>query len=318
MEKFKKVFIVLAIILAVVAIPNVLSSGLLFLATSSVIAILFATSTNLLFGRAGIPSFGQAAFYGAGAYGVALASRSDWSLPLALLVAFAAAAVLALIASLITYRITGLAFSMVTLALAQMSYLIVIKSQTLGGYDGIPGVVAPKLGPINPGNKVTLWFIVVVVVALSLWVLKRIWDSPFGHSLAAIKSDPLRASYLGINVRMFRAVAFVIAGCGAGLAGGLMAYASQIVTSDMLAWTESAVPIIMLLLGGASYFWGPAIGAVLLTLSLYFFNQVSSLYLLFVGILLLVILIVLPNGVLSILTRFTGKYEKEKEGIPSP
>jgi branched-chain amino acid transport system permease protein len=137
-----------------------------------------------------------------------------------------------------------------------------------------------------------------------MWILRRVWYSPFGQTLYAIKSDPVRASYLGVGVRTYRSVAFVIAGCGAGLAGGLMAYASQIVTADMLAWTESAVPIIMLLLGGATYFWGPAVGAVLLSLALYYFNQVSNLYLLFVGVLLMLILLLLPRGVLSITSRW--------------
>jgi branched-chain amino acid transport system permease protein len=287
-----------------VAVPFVLTTGPLFLATSIVIAILFATSTNLLFGRAGIPSFGQAAFYGAGAYTVALASQADWQLPLALIAAVAVASLLAGIAALITYRLTGLAFSMITLAFSQVAYLVVIKSQTLGGYDGIPGVFGPKIGPFNPANKTTLWFIIVIVAVVALFVFRRIWYSPFGYTLLAIKSDPVRASYLGVSVRTYRAVAFIIAGGGAGLAGGLTAYASKIVTSDSLAWTESAVPIIMLLLGGAAYFWGPAVGAILLSLALYYFNQVSNLYLLFVGILLLIVLIALPRGLLSLTERF--------------
>jgi branched-chain amino acid transport system permease protein len=302
---------VAAVLIAVLAValigaPFVLSSGLLFLAMSIAIAILFATSTNLLFGRAGVPSFGQAAFYGAGAYAVALFNGIDLALPLALAGGVLAAGLLAAVAALITYRLTGLAFSMITLAFSQVMYLIVVKTQTLGGYDGIPGVVAPRLGPINPGNRTVLWFIVLIVVVLTMWILRRIWYSPFGQTLYAIKSDPVRASYLGVGVRTYRSVAFVIAGCGAGLAGGLMAYAGQIVTADMLAWTESAVPIIMLLLGGATYFWGPAVGAVLLSLALYYFNQVSNLYLLFVGVLLMLILLLLPRGVLSIAPRWAS------------
>jgi branched-chain amino acid transport system permease protein len=295
--------LIVVVAAALIAAPFVLSSGLLFLAMSIVIAILFATSTNLLFGRAGVPSFGQAAFYGAGAYAVALLNGIDVALPLALAGGVLAAGLLAALAALVTYRLTGLAFSMITLAFSQVMYLIVVKSQVLGGYDGIPGVVAPRLGPINPGNRTVLWFTVVITVVLTMWILRRIWYSPFGQTLSAIKSDPVRASYLGVGVRTYRSVAFVIAGCGAGLAGGLMAYASQIVTADMLAWTESAVPIIMLLLGGAAYFWGPAVGAILLSLALYYFNQVSNLYLLFVGVLLMLVLLLLPRGVLSIAPR---------------
>jgi branched-chain amino acid transport system permease protein len=295
--------LIVVVAAALIAAPFVLSSGLLFLAMSIVIAILFATSTNLLFGRAGVPSFGQAAFYGAGAYAVALLNGIDVALPLALAGGVLAAGLLAALAALVTCRLTGLAFSMITLAFSQVMYLIVVKSQVLGGYDGIPGVVAPRLGPINPGNRTVLWFTVVITVVLTMWILRRIWYSPFGQTLSAIKSDPVRASYLGVGVRTYRSVAFVIAGCGAGLAGGLMAYASQIVTADMLAWTESAVPIIMLLLGGAAYFWGPAVGAILLSLALYYFNQVSNLYLLFVGVLLMLVLLLLPRGVLSIAPR---------------
>jgi branched-chain amino acid transport system permease protein len=95
-------------------------------------------------------------------------------------------------------------------------------------------------------------------------------------------------------------VAFVIAGCGAGLAGGLFAYVNQVVTPDSLYWTQSATPIIMLLLGGIAYYWGPAVGAVLLSVLLNYLTQATTSYLFYVGLLLLAVLLVLPRGLLSL------------------
>lgn len=293
----------LAVLVVLVAIwPRVISSGQLFFWNTTIIAVLFATSVNLLFGSAGIPSFGQAAFYGIGAYTVAKVAGDSWPAPAALVLAVAVGGVVAFATSLITWRTTGLAFAMLTLAIAQAIYTLVVKVNWLGGYNGIPGISLPSLWGINFLNAANLWYFNAIWVAVGLAGFWRIRRSPFGHTLNAIRQDPVRAAFLGVNVRAYRAVAFTLAGCGAGLAGGLFAYTNQIVAPSNLYWTESATPIIMLLLGGIAYFWGPAVGAVLLSALLNYLNQVTTSYLFYIGILLLVVLLVLPQGVLSIPT----------------
>ncbi len=290
----------LALGVLVVVWPRIIGSGSLFFWETTAIAVLFATSVNLLFGSGGIPSFGQAAFYGAGAYAVAEAASHAWPVPLALLLAVAVAGALALLTSLLTWRATGLAFAMLTLAIAQAIYTLVVQVSWLGGYNGIPGISAPDLAGINFFNPANLWYLDVICVAIGMLVFWRVTHSPFGHTLNSIREDPVRAAFLGVNIRAYRAVAFTIAGCGAGLAGGMFAYVNQVVTPDNLYWTQSATPIIMLLLGGITYYWGPAVGAVLLSALLNYLTQATTNYLLYIGLLLLAVLIVMPQGLLSL------------------
>lgn len=284
----------------VVAWPHLIGSGQLFFWDTTIIAVLFATSVNLLFGSAGIPSFGQAAFYGVGAYTVAEVTGHAWPAPAALALAVVLGGGVALATSLITWRATGLAFSMLTLAIAQGLYTLVVQTNSLGGYNGIPGIPAPSLAGINFYNPSSFWYFTAAAVAIGMLAFWQIRRSPFGHTLNAIRQDPVRASFLGINVRAYRAAAFTLAGCGAGLAGGLLAYANEIVSPSNLYWTESATPLIMLLLGGMAYFWGPAVGAILLSALLFYLNQVTTSFLLYVGLLLLAVLILLPQGILSL------------------
>jgi ABC-type branched-chain amino acid transport system, permease component len=288
------------LVVLVIAWPHLLGSGSLFFWDTTIISVLFATSVNLLFGSAGVPSFGQAAFFGAGAYAVAKAAQYAWSVPLALLLAIGVAGALALVTSLITWRSTGLAFAMLTLAIAQAIYTLVVKIGWLGGYDGIAGITAPSIAGANFYNPADLWYLDAACVGIGLLVFWRVRSSPFGHVLNAIREDPVRAAFLGINIRAYRAAAFTIAGCGAGLAGGVFAYVNQVVTTDNLNWTESATPIIMLLLGGITYFWGPAVGAILLSALLHYLTQATSSYLFYIGLLLLAVLMLMPQGVLSL------------------
>jgi len=176
---------------AVIALPRAVGTGPLFFWTTAIIAVLFATTVNLLFGVADIPSFGQAGFYGAGAYTVAMLAPHNVSAPLALLAGIAVAAGAAFLTSLITWRAAGLAFAMLTLAIAQAMYTLVVKTSALGGYNGLPNITPPPLGPINLLNETDLWYFTAVCVALGLLAFWQIGRSPFGHALRSIRENPV-------------------------------------------------------------------------------------------------------------------------------
>lgn len=292
--------IAIAVIVALIALPYLVNAGELFFWTTVLVTVLFASSVNLLFGVADIPSFGQAAFFGTGGYTVAILAPHAWPAPLVLLAAVGVAGVVAAATSLITWRTTGLAFAMLTLAIAQALYTLVIKTSFLGGFNGLPDIVAPSLGPIVLSAPRPFWYFSLLVVGIGLALLWQVEHSPFGHILRSIRENAVRATYLGISVRAYRAVAFIIAGAVAGLAGGLSVYANGIATANILYWTQSALPIIMLLVGGRHHFFGPAIGAVILTWLVNDLSQQTAAYFFYIGLLLLAVLLIFPEGLLGL------------------
>lgn len=288
------------VLVFVLILPQLATAGQLFFWTTVVVAIVFATSTNLLFGQAGIPSFGQAGFFGAGAYTTALLAQSDLPVLLVLLAAILVGAAVAAVAAVIAWRSTGLVFSMLTLAFAQSLYTIAIKTEALGGYNGLAGLSIETVLGIDVTDPGYLWYFVVLAAAAICAFYWLVSASPLGRTLRAIRDDPVRVLFLGVNVRAYRAIAFVLAGAGAGAAGGLSAYVTQVVAPSALYWTASATPVIMLVLGGMAYFWGPAVGAVLLTALMHQLSQWTNAYIFYVGLLLYLVLIFLPGGMLSL------------------
>ena len=277
----------------IVIVPFVANQSQVFFWENVGVQVLFATSVNLLIGYANMPSFGQAAFYGVGAYTVAeLASR--WPPVLALVAAAVFGGMAAFVLGLVAVRTRGTAFSMVTLAVGQGLYLVAYQTSTFGGENGLPGIAALGL------SQTGLWFVLMAFLAAGMFFYYRVVHSPFGDTLKGIRDDPKRAAFLGIPVFWRRLTAFTFAGVGAALAGGMLAYAGGIVTPDQLYWTQSGYPIIMALVGGTHAFWGPAVGALVVTWLLQVLGQMTPAYLLPVGFILLGVLVLAPNGLASL------------------
>lgn len=292
--------IVAALVVFVVVLGRSGSANTLFFWETVAVEALFALSVNVLFGEVGVPSFGQAAFFGGGAYALGMAMEHHWPLLAAVVLSVVVGAVLAAIAGLLLGRLGGLAFAMVTLAVAQAMYELVLKVSTFGSYNGITDVLPTKLGPFNLVLERNFWFFVVVAVGIGAAVLYWIHRSPFGHALRAIRQDPVRARFLGLDVTRYRMGAFVIAGATAGLAGGLYALVYTVVSPQSLYWTTSAEPIIMALVGGMGIFAGPVLGAALLTWLSRTVGQSTVYYDLYLGLILLFVLLVMPEGILGL------------------
>ena len=257
------------------------------------IQVLYAMSVNVLVGYAHLPSLGQAAFFGTGAYAVAL-TLQGMPLLLSLLLAAGLSAVLALVLGLVAVRTSGITFANVTLALGQMLFLVAANTDLVGGENG-KVVLMPE--------SVTLhqyWLLLVALVVLGCASIWWIFRTPFGETVVALRDNPERAESLGVSVYRYRLAIFVFAGLLAGLAGALYAVSTGIVTADTLYWARSGEPIIMCLLGGTKRFFGPVVGAVALTALLQQVGQGSSAYLMWVGGILLVVLVLLPHGLLSL------------------
>jgi branched-chain amino acid transport system permease protein len=227
---------------------------------------LFACAFNLLLGYVGLLSFGHALYFGWASYVAAYAAKS-WGLSpeLAILTGTATAAGLGIIAGAVAIRRQGIYFAMITLALAQMMYLVALRVKFTGGEDGIQAVPRGHLfGLINLGVEMNMYVFVLVVVLAALFLIYRIIDSPFGEVLRAIRENEPRAISLGYNTDRYKLIAFILSATLAGLAGATKALVFQLASLTDVHWTMSGEVVLMTLVGGLGTVFGPIVGAFLI------------------------------------------------------
>lgn len=279
-----------------------------FLAGQIVIDALFAVSLNLLLGTTGLVSFGHVAYFGVGAYVCGILMKT-YGMPF--VVAFPAAGIgagiFALVSGFFCVRLTKIYFAMLTLAFSQIVWAICYKwNAVTGGDQGLPEIPYPNLDLMAaiPGlGDLTIsarfYLLTLALVAVSLAVLHQIVRSPFGRMLTTIRDNPERAAFIGLNVRAYQLAAFVVAGAFAGFAGALYGIFSRGVFADYVFWSKSAEVIIMTILGGMDYFWGPPVGAM----ALVWLNQQITDYTQYwpfvLGSLLLLLLFGFPGGIVG-------------------
>jgi branched-chain amino acid transport system permease protein len=236
------------------------------LATEMLIFAIFAVGYDIIFGYAGLLSFGHAIFFGIGAYGTGLVLvRLVPSLFLALVIAIGISLLVSSIIAFLSIRIRGIYFVMITLAFCQMFYFIAFKWKGLtGGDNGFHGVPRTSFGPINLNSEITFYFFILAIFCLSILLAFRIVRSPFGRVLRALKENEDRARSVGYNTTRFKTIAFMISAFFASLAGGLYAVHSNFVPLDTLSINMSGDVVIMALLGGIGTLYGPILGAMLI------------------------------------------------------
>jgi branched-chain amino acid transport system permease protein len=194
---------------------------------------------------------------------------------------------------------------MLTLAFAQIVWAICFKwNEVTGGEQGMPEIPYPSFEWIPSWPLIGGWrtaeyfyFLTVALVALCLWLLRRIVGSPFGRMLATIRENAERAEFIGVNVRRYELAAFVLAGAFAGLAGGLFGIFNRGVFPDFAYWTKSSEVLIMTLLGGMGTFYGPAIGAMVLILLNQQIVAYTEYWPFVLGAILVVLLFAFPGGI---------------------
>ena len=278
------------------ALPLALADSYLFIAIDFLIMALFAVSYNLLLGQTGMLSFGHAAYYGVGAYTVAiLAAKVGIPAHIGLFAAPVFAGLIALILGWFAVRVTGMYFGILTLAFGQLLHTIVMGWYSFtGGDDGLP--VMPPDWLLAPQSY---YLFSLTVVLASLGLLRLISLSPFGQALHAIRENRQRATFVGLGVRNYELAAFVIAGSFAGVAGALRAPIQQMAFPSLLHWTQSAEPVLMALAGGIHTFLGPVVGAALFVFANFVITTMSDYPLLIFGAIVLVVVLFLPNGIVG-------------------
>ena len=227
--------------------------------------VLFASAFNLLLGYTGLLSFGHAAFFGGAGYVAGYMMRDLHVTPeLGLLAGTAAGAFIGLVVGLLAIRRQGIYFAMITLALAQMLYFFCLQVPFTGGEDGLQGVPRGKLfGVLDLADDLTLYYVVLVIVAAAFLLIVRTIHSPFGQILKAIKENEPRAISLGYDTDRFKLLAFVLSAALTGLAGSLKTLVLGFETLTDVHWSMSGSVILMTLVGGLGILSGPLLGAAL-------------------------------------------------------
>lgn len=285
------------------------------LATRILVLSLFAVAFNLLFGTTGLLSFGQALFYGLGAYmtGMLTKELGAEQFIIFLLCGGVAAAFLSSILGMLCLRLTGVYFTMLTLAFAQLVWGICIKWYSFtGGDDGIQGIAKPTLF----SDAYLYYGFCLIVVTVCLLILWQITRSSFGKVLRGIRQNPVRVTFLGLNVYWHQNLAYMLSAFFSAIAGGLYAGIDGSIHPNMFFWTQSGAVILMAILGGIGNFFGPLVGAAVFTILEDTVIRHTEYWSFIIGAIMLTVVLVLPKGltgIVEMVQRLTARRVTEVE-----
>ena len=271
---------------------------------------LAAMSLNFLLGFTGVLSFGHAAYFGLGAYGVGMTLKYIApSTPLGILVGVAVGALAAALIGALIVKLRGVYFAMVTIAFGQVFFFIAFRwNSVTGGDDGLTGWSrqALNLGFANidiAGNDKAFYFLVLALFAAAVGIMALLLRSPFGRTLLAIRENERRARFLGIPVEQHIWLSFVISCLFAALAGTLYALLNNFTDPRALRWDQSGNFVIMAVLGGMRSFWGPLIGAAIFVVLQDYVSSHTENWMSFIGLFFVLVVLFFPRGVLGMIRR---------------
>ena len=302
-----------AVALVSVFLPFFMSTFQVTMITKVMIYALFAMSLDVVMGYTGNRSFGHAAYFGMGAYCVALVPKffgitNFW---LILLITIVVCAVLAAIIGYFTLRLSGTNFLLVTMAFCQLMNVIASKwTSVTGGTDGIVGIKYPEFGGfldnfIGKWNGVKVYYFVLILFAIAFVILYVIMHSSFGTTLLGVRGNEGRMRAIGFNTWSMKYTGIIIAGVFAGIAGLMFAYAYRSVTPSVLALETSALPMLMVIMGGGATLWGPALGALVIILVQTYSGIIAAdRWPMILGILYVICVMFVKGGFAPILQRF--------------
>jgi branched-chain amino acid transport system ATP-binding protein len=271
--------------------------------TMVVVLAIATMGLNLCVGYTGLVSFGHAAWFGIGAYAAGLIQLKWFGgqiwLPLLLSMLFVA--ILSAAAGVIILRRRGVYFSLLTLALAALTYTIAFRwSAVTGGEDGLPGLKRGSIGPFSLDQALTYYVTVAVIGLGVLYFLLRLSRSPFGHVLVAIRENQLRATFQGYPVERYKLVVFVISAVVTGLAGALLAFQTYLVSAEAVSVPFSGELLAMVVIGGMRSMLGPALGALFFILFRELFSIWTPNWLLWFGLIFVAFVLYSPDGLIGI------------------
>jgi branched-chain amino acid transport system permease protein len=282
--------------------------GYTSLGSQILVLALAATAVNFLLGFTGILSFGHAAFFGLGSYGVGMTIK--YLVPNTLIgigVGIAVGTLAAALIGALIVRLRGIYFAMVTIAFGQVFYFIAFRwNSVTGGDDGLSGW---NRLPIDLGftkidilhSQLTFYYFVLVCFAISIAIMAALLRSPFGRTLVAIRENEERARFLGIPVDFHIWLSWLISCTFASLAGALYGLLNNFADPHFLHWEQSGEFVIMAVLGGMRTFWGPLLGAAIFIVLENYISSATESWMLYIGIFFIAVVLLFPRGILGLM-----------------
>ncbi len=294
-----------------IAAPLVFRSGLAHTMLSQMgIAIIACLAYNILLGQGGMLSFGHAVYSGLGSYlaihTLNLVSAGQLALPVSLLplVGGAAGLFFAALFGYVTTRKAGTPFAMITLGLGELVWsMSLMLPEFFGGEGGISGnrVTGSRFAGITFGPQIQLYYLIALYCFVSTAAMFALTRTPLGRMLNAVRDNPERVEFIGYDTQHVRFLAFSISGFFMGIAGGLGALNFEIVTAEVVGANRSGGYLLFTFLGGATAFFGPVIGGVLLVLAVVLLSELTKAWLLYLGLIFLFMVIYAPGGIASLI-----------------
>ncbi|WP_043239003.1 branched-chain amino acid ABC transporter permease [Stutzerimonas azotifigens] len=297
-------FLLLALlVVALVVVPPFLGLGWQYTLVNALIAALFAAAFNLLMGQGGMLSFGHAAYYGLGAFGVLhvmqLIEYGDSRFPTVLLplVGGLIGLVSGLLAGFFAARRSGVYFALVTLALAQLLYSLAPHwSGMFGGEAGLSSMRMPSLG-LDFGSNLQVYYLTLAWTLVCISLLYAYTLTPFGRLTQALRDNEQRVRFMGYNAHATKVLVFGISAMFAGIAGGLTAIANETANYQIFNSHVSAQVVLHTFIGGSALFFGPIIGAAVITVFTFVVSGVTHSWMLYLGALFVLVMLFAPNGI---------------------
>ena len=315
--------------LLMVVAPLVFSSGLGITVLSQMgIAIIACLSYNMLFGQGGMLSFGHAVYTGLGSFLAihALNAATSGSLPLPVALVPLAGGLaglgFAVLFGYVTTRKAGNTFAMITLGLGELVFaLSLMIPEFFGGEGGVSGNRMSKNAwwGITFGPPIQVYYLIAAYTLVCVAAMYAFTRTPLGRMLNAVRDNPERVEFVGYDTQRVRYLAFIIAGFFAGISGGLAALNFEIVTAEVVGAGRSGAYLLFTFLGGATFFFGPILGAILMVLAFVLFSEFSQAWLLYLGLIFMFTVMYAPGGIASLIMmnlRVAG-FGRLRELLPS-
>ncbi|MES2786931.1 MAG: branched-chain amino acid ABC transporter permease [Pseudomonadota bacterium] len=274
------------------------------------IAIIVCLSYNMLLGQGGMLSFGHAVYSGMGSFlaihTLNLVSKGSWPIPVSLIpiVGGIASMLFAVIFGWVTTKKAATPFAMITLGIGELVWAMSLMfPEFFGGEGGISGnrVAGSKPFGITFGPQIQLYYLIAIYTFVCTGLMFAFTRTPLGRMLNAVRDNPERVEFVGYDTQKVRYIAFIIAAFFAGISGGLAALNFEIVTSEVVSGPRSGAYLLFTFLGGATFFFGPILGGILMVLAFVLLSEITKAWLLYLGLVFLFMVMYAPGGFASLI-----------------